>query len=146
MNFWIFCITNWNMKHPIFWILFTKYIWLIQLFIEFILSCHNVCLNSIINNNKPIFDLAVWTSNLNSVIFCFNSKCFTLVIYYLVDDMYFSSVWFFLYLNELSTTTIMFILIFNILKIIHIWDQLVEYFSWQHMEWIQEHYIPFFIS
>ena len=96
VHFCIINITNWNPKDLILWTLITKYIWSIQRIIKLLLYCSKVCLNLVIRNNRQFLNLAVWPSNLNFVIFIFESDFFPLVIYSLLMTCIFFS---YIYLN-----------------------------------------------
>ena len=96
MHLCIICITNWNMKHLIFWIIFTKYIWSIQPFIELLLSCNGICLNLVINKNKILIYCSL-TIKFKLCRFSFWTRLFTFSNILFFDDLYFYSVYCFIF-------------------------------------------------
>ena len=111
MHLCMIWIKNWNMKDIIFWNLFIKDIWSIQLIIENLLFCHEIRLNPVIINSKPFFYLAVWPLDVNLFIFRFESDCFPLVIYFccwLLVFLFSYIFWVLLWMNSVLLQPIIF--------------------------------------
>ena len=95
MHLCIICITNCNMKDLIF-----------EFFLPNTFDIYNLSYNSfsivmkffliqLSARTNHFLNLAVWPSNLNLVIFSFESDCFPLVIHIYFDFLSFYSVFFF---------------------------------------------------